>query len=224
MRLRKVAKGAAVAALGTAIALGGAMLANAAPVGGDSADIPIVFEIEDDGEIILEVGAGTMVLTEVDPSTDPTQRQFTSGTTMPTVTVTDTRTASKIAADGDVFWWVAGSVYDVTKGGTATTDVLPGWFGWVPVEVDFDGSPDVFIGDPICSTEDAAGTCPAGYDLGLVGKELLFFSVDSLLTAAPAPGGVYEATAEVFLHAPTNVPAGVYGAKLAIDLILDDAL
>ena len=123
--------------------------------------------------------------------------------TLPTVTVTDTRTADQIPVGA--FWSVTGMAEDFTEADSAaviTADNL----GWTPALVQGDGEAFILVGDDVAPAEDGGP--------GLVGQELLFLG-DS---APAAAGGSWSANADLTLRVPATVEPGSYSSVLTLSL------
>ncbi|WP_018638319.1 hypothetical protein [Parafrankia elaeagni] len=159
-------------------------------------------EIEEPGVLALSVAGTTSALTE--NGSDALVRQFTG--TLPSVTVTDTRSADDIP-DG-AFWYVLGTSTDFT-GDDGQEAISAGHLGWAPRLIDGGESGLVAEGDEVGTVLDAeAGP-------GLVDQELLALAADS---AAVAEEGQWTANADLFLRTPTTVAAGNYAATLTLSL------
>lgn len=172
----------------------------------DDGDVTVnveIAEIEQPGVLALSVAGSSMTLTE-DGSTDLV-RQFTGA--MPTVTVTDTRSADEIP-DG-AGWYVLGSATDFV--GTAGQEAIgAGNLGWTPVLVDGGETGLVSEGDPVDTVLDDGADA-----VGLVDQELLASTWSS---AEVAPEGQWSATADLFLRTPQDVAAGSYSSTLTLSL------
>jgi hypothetical protein len=162
------------ATLGAAVLslLGASGAAMADPIG-DPVDVPVSVEIApwtEPGALTMSVAPGGVALTEQDTG-DPTARVFTG--TLPTVTVTDTRTATEIPVGAS--WQVVGTASDLASdtGDAIGADRL----GWTPTVTDPGAvvaggalttglaSPAILATAPVSA--DAVGTWTAGADLTL---------------------------------------------------------
>lgn len=196
----------------SAIAFGAVLLASAGAAaasadetdhGAQDIDVNVeIQEIKEPGVLALTVaGTGTAELSE-DGSTD-LERRFTG--TLPTVTVTDTRTAEEIP-DG-AYWYVMGTASDFVDAET-TASFSAGHLGWAPALLAGDGEPFVSVGDEVAPVTDEGGR-------GLVEQELLYL-VDS--EPGAAAGGSWSATAGLELKVPADVEPGSYSSTLTLSL------
>lgn len=194
-----------VAAVGFGTALlvsAGAAMASADEEYGDGeVDVTVdIAEIEEPGVLALSVAGSSAVLTE-NGSTDLT-RQFTG--TLPTVTVTDTRSGEDIPEDAA--WYVLGTASDFA--GDADQPVIPAAnLGWKPALLGDDGDGIVFAGEPV---EGAVDGGP-----GLADRELLVSTFSS--TGIPTETA-WTANAELVLRTATNVAPGSYSSTLTLSL------
>jgi hypothetical protein len=176
---------------------------------GDSADVDVtvdITEIKVPGVLALSV-AGSAVSLRENGST-ALVRQFTG--TLPTVTVTDTRTAGEIPAGSS--WAVLGSSSDFT-GTAGQARISAGHLGWKPRLVDA-GTSDgqVSEGEEVVTVLDDP-TQP-GNNVGLTDQELLVSTYDS----AAVTGDAYSVNADLYLRTPADVAAGSYKSKLTLSL------
>ena len=132
-------------------------------------------------------------------------RQFTG--TLPTVTVTDTRSADQIP-DG-AGWYVLGSTSAFT-GETGQDPIGADHFGWAPRLIDGGESGLVTEGDQVDTVLDDGNDA-----VGLVDQELLALALDS---GAVAEEGQWTASADLFLHTDSTVEAGDYTGQLPLSL------
>lgn len=164
-----------------------------------------IAEIDEPGVLAMSV-AGTST-TLVENGSTATVRQFTG--TLPTVTITDTRTPDEI--DPGVGWYVLGSSTDFI--GTAGQPALPaGHLGWSPNLIDGGDAGLVSEGDVVNTVMDD-GVLPDA--VGLVDQELLALAFDS---QAIASEGQWTANADLFLRTPATVEPGDYAATLTLSL------
>ncbi|GGR13747.1 hypothetical protein ACFOE1_11660 [Agromyces mediolanus] len=194
---------------GTVLLLGVAGMAAAEENHGEN-DVDVTVEIADTGEpgVLAMTVAGTSTTLTEDGST-ATERQFTG--TLPTVTVTDTRTPDEIAPGA--YWYVLGTASDFT-GDAGQPAIGAGHLGWAPKLIDGGDSGLVSEGDvvdTVMDTDDPDAELP----FGLVDQELLAMGFDS---AALAPEGQWTANAQLFLRTPATVAPGSYTAKLTLSL------
>lgn len=149
--------------------------------------------------LAMSVAADSVALTE--NGSDATARVFTGE--LPTVTVTDTRSADEI--DPTVSWFVMGSSSDFTTGGgdTISADNL----GWTPRMVDAGDLGAVIEGDPVDPALDGGP--------GLTDEVLLTGAWQS---AAVAEEGQWSATADLTLKTETTVAPGDYSSVMTLSL------
>ena len=168
--------------------------------GNDDVDVSVTIEpIHTPGVLAMSVAADSTSL--VENGSDNTARVFTGA--LPTVTVTDTRTADEIP-DG-AYWYVLGSVSDFSSPGGEAIGAEN--LGWSPHLVDGGESGLVSEGDPVGPVLEG-GT-------GLVDKELLAMAADS---ATVADEGSWTASADLTLKTAPTVEAGTYHATLTLSL------
>ncbi|PPG08362.1 MULTISPECIES: hypothetical protein [unclassified Rathayibacter] len=155
---------------------------------------------------------GVLAMTVAGTSTDLTEtgstelvRQFTG--TLPTVTVTDTRTADEIPADAG--WYVLGSASEFT-GDAGQEPIGADHFGWTPRLLDGGDSGLVTEGDQVDTVLDDSDDA-----VGLVDQELLALALDS---GAVAEEGQWTASADLFLRTDATVEAGDYTGQLTLSL------
>jgi hypothetical protein len=191
-------------------AFGGAMLAGVAAAAyaedqvgaGSDVDVNVTIEDIDPGVLAMSVEGTTTTLAE--NGSTATVRQFTGE--LPTVTVTDTRTAEEIP-DG-AFWWVEGTASSFT-GDAGQEPIGAENLGWSPSLVD-DGSGVVAVGPDVAPALDADG---APNNVGLQGRELLAMA----LTSEEAIGS-WEAGAILTLQVPADVEPGSYTSTITLSL------
>lgn len=175
---------------------------------GDSAGVQVtvdITEIKEPGVLALSVAGAAVNLKE--NGSDLLVRQFTG--TLPTVTVTDTRTATEIPAGSS--WAVLGSSSDFT-GSAGQAPIPAGNLGWKPRLIDGGESGEVSEGEEVVTVLDDA-TQP-GNNVGLTDQELLVSTYDS----AEVTGGAYSVNADLFLRTPADVAAGSYRSTLTLSL------
>ncbi len=203
-RKRLVAAAAAGAMLVGSVAL--ASPASAEP--GDSADVRVTVDIEpirEPGVLAMSIAGDSVALAE-DGST-LLVRQFVG--TLPTVTVTDTRTADEVPAGAA--WAVLGSATDFV-GSAGQAPIGAGHLGWKPRLIDGGDTGLVSEGEEVVTVLDEA-TQP-GNNVGLVDQELLVSTFDSGAVA----GDAYSVNADLFLRTPADVAAGSYTSTLTLSL------
>jgi len=172
----------------------------------DSSGVDVSVEIGEGAEpgvLALSVDSDSVQLLE--DGTTPLVRQFTG--TLPTVTVTDTRTAEEVPEGA--FWSVLGTASDFTgDAGTISAD----HFGWTPQLVDGDETGLVEAGQEVVTVLD--DETEPGNNVGLVDRELLVSTFDS----GEVAGGTYKVDADLFLRTPADVAAGNYHSTITLSL------
>ncbi|MEN3609871.1 hypothetical protein [Plantactinospora sp. ZYX-F-223] len=203
-RSRLVAAGAASVVLAGTMALSSPAMAEP----GDSADVEVtveIEEIEEPGVLALSIAADSVALAE-DGST-LLVRQFVG--TLPTVTVSDTRTPEEVP-DGAA-WAVLGSATDFV-GSAGQAPISAGHFGWKPRLLDGGETGQVSEGEEVVTVLDEP-TQP-GNNVGLVDQELLVSTFDS----GAVTGDSYSVDADLYLRTPVDVAAGEYASTLTLSL------
>ena len=204
MEKRRVFARCSVAVVGAALLVGVAGAAIADEYGDQDVDVNVaITELDEPGVLAISVAGSSTTLTE-DGST-ATVRQFTGA--LPTVTVTDTRTAEEIP-DG-AFWYVLGSSSDFT-GDAGQPAIGAGHLGWAPSLIDGGESGLVAAGDEVDTVLDTGPNA-----VGVVDQELLAMAFDS---EAVASEGSWTATADLFLRTPATVAPGDYTATITLSL------
>lgn len=200
------------AARGCAIGLGALMLVGVAGIaaaeenhGNGEVDVQVAIpEIVEPGVLAMTVAGASTTLVE-DGSTD-TVRQFTGE--LPTVTITDTRSAEEIPAGA--FWYVLGTSSDFA-GDAGQPSIGAEHLGWAPQLIDGGESGLVSEGDQVDTVMDEAAPNP----YGLVDQELLAMAFDS---GEIATEGQWTANADLFLRTPVTVAPGNYSSTLTLSL------
>ncbi|GIJ80743.1 hypothetical protein SAMN05443287_102433 [Micromonospora phaseoli] len=203
-RKRLLAAGAAGALLVGTVAVSSPALAEP----GDSADVEVtvdIEEIEEPGVLALSIAGDSVALSE-DGST-LLVRQFVG--TLPTVTVTDTRTSDEVP--DNAAWAVLGSATDFV-GGAGQPPIGAGHLGWRPRLLDGGDTGLVSEGEEVVTVLDEP-TQP-GNNVGLVDQELLVSTFDSGAVA----GDAYSVDADLFLRTAPDVAAGSYTSTLTLSL------
>ncbi|KIR64888.1 MULTISPECIES: hypothetical protein [Micromonospora] len=201
-RKRLYAAGAAAAILAGTAALPAPALAE------DGADVRVTVDIEEirePGVLALSVAGDSVALAE-DGST-LLVRQFVG--TLPTVTVTDTRTADEVPAGAA--WAVVGSASDFV-GSSGQAPISAGHLGWKPRLIDGGTTGSVTEGEEVVTVLDEP-TQP-GNNVGLADQELLMSTYDSGAVA----GDSYSVNADLYLRTPADVAAGAYTSTLTLSL------
>ncbi|MDP9841637.1 hypothetical protein [Streptosporangium lutulentum] len=197
---------AAAAALTASVAFQAPAVADPDP--GTGADVEVRVEIEpikEPGVLAMSIAADSVALSE-DGSTLE-NRQFLG--TLPTVTVTDTRTMEEVPSGGA--WAVLGNASDFV-GDSGQTPISAGHLGWKPRLIDGGETGLVAEGEEVVTVLDEP-TQP-GNNVGLVDQELLASTFDS----GEVAGGAYTVNADLFLRTPADVAAGSYSSKLTLSL------
>lgn len=203
-RKRLAAAGAAGAVLAGTMALQAPALADP----GDSDDVRVtvdIEEIDEPGVLAMSIAGDSVALSENGSTLQI--RQFVG--TLPTVTVTDTRTAEEVP-DGAA-WAVLGSATDFA-GTAGQAPISAGHLGWKPRLIDGGETGQVTEGEEVVTVLDEP-TQP-GNNVGLVDQELLVSTFDS----EAVTGDAYSVNANLFLRAPANVAAGSYTSTLTLSL------
>jgi hypothetical protein len=172
--------------------------------GGGEVDVSVeVSELTEPGILAMSI-AGTQVALAEDGSTELV-RQFTGS--LPTVTITDTRTAEEIPAGSA--WYVLGSSSGFT-GDAGQAEIGAGHLGWAPELIDGGESGLVAAGDEVLTVLDGAPD-----NVGLVDQELFASAWDS---GEIAVEGSWTATADLFLRTPATVESGTYSGTVTLSL------
>ena len=203
---RSTSVGAALAAAGAMLLAGvaGAAFADETEVGSGEVDVSVdIAELTAPGQLAMTVGGASTTLTE-NGSTDLV-RQFTG--TLPTVTITDTRTAEEIPEGAA--WYVLGSSTGFV-GDDDQPEIGAGNLGWAPHLIDGGDSGLVAEGDQVDTVMDEGPDA-----VGLIDQELFAIAADS---ATVAPEGQWTATADLFLRTPATVEPGSYSAVVTLSL------
>jgi len=203
-RQRLVAAGAAGAVLAGVLGLPAQALAEP----GDSGEVRVtvdIEEIDEPGVLAMSIAANSIALSE-DGST-LLVRQFVG--TLPTVTVTDTRTPEEVP-DGAA-WAVLGSATDFV-GDAGQAPISAGHLGWKPKLIDGGDTGQVAEGEEVVTVLDEP-TQP-GNNVGLVDQELLVSTFDS----EAVTGDAYSVNANLFLRTPADAAAGKYTSTMTLSL------
>lgn len=202
--MKQMVKRASVAAVGATLLVGVGTAAFAEEQVGDGSEVDVSVQIEDAGTGVLAMSVAGTSTSLVEGGSTELVREFTGA--LPTVTVTDTRTAEEIP-DG-AFWWVEGTASSFT-GDTGQADIGAENLGWSPSVVD-DGSGAVAVGPDVAPALDAT---EAPNNVGLQGRELLAMA----LTSEEAIGS-WQANADLKLQVPIDIAPGSYTSKLTLSL------
>lgn len=174
---------------------------------GDSSGVDVKVDIApvENGALSLTVAGAETTLTETGSTAE--FRQFTG--TLPTVTVTDTRTDVPAGA----YWYVTGQAGDFI-GATGQPSISATQLGWTPADV-LDGNGEVGSGSEVVPASDTP-TLP-GNNTGLAsGEDMLYLALDS--ADAKAARGSWSTTADLKLKTPANVAPGAYTSLLTLSL------
>lgn len=175
------------------------------PRGDENVGVDVsIAEISEPGVLAMSVGGTSVTL--VEDGSAATVRQFIGS--LPTVTVTDTRTPDEI--DPGAGWYVLGTSTDFT-GVDGQSAIGAGHLGWAPTLIDGGDSGLVAEGDAVDTVLDV-GSPDA---VGLVDQELLALALDSQTVAEE---GQWTATADLFLRTEPDVEPGDYTATLTLSL------
>lgn len=192
------------AALGGLLLTGVASAALAADYGDSDVDVHVqISEITQPGVLAMTVAGTSTALTE--SGSTPTVRQFTG--VLPTVTVTDTRSAEDIPDDAS--WYVLGSA-TAFVGEAGQPPISAGNLGWAPRLIDGGESGLVTEGDQVDTVLDSGPDA-----VGLQDQELLALAVDS---EAVSTEGSWTAAADLFLRTDPAVAPGAYTSVLTLSL------
>jgi hypothetical protein len=175
---------------------------------GSSADVQVTVDIEEikePGVLALSIAGSSVALSENGSTLEV--RQFVG--TLPTVTVTDTRTGEEVPEGAA--WAVLGNATEFT-GDAGQAPISAGHLGWKPHLVDGGETGLVTEGEEVVTVLDEP-TQP-GNNVGLVDQELLVSTFDSGTVA----GGSFSVNADLFLRSPADVAAGSYTSTLTLSL------
>ncbi|GAA1825099.1 hypothetical protein [Agromyces salentinus] len=174
--------------------------------GGGEVDVNVaITEITEPGVLAMSIAGTEVSLTE--NGSEELVRQFTG--TLPTVTITDTRTAEEIPEGAA--WYVLGTA-TAFAGDAGQEPIGAGHLGWAPALVDGGDSGLVAAGDAV---ETVLDDDAAPDNVGLVDQELFASAYDS---GEIAPEGSWTANADLFLRTPATVDAGQYTGTITLSL------
>lgn len=175
------------------------------PPGADSVDIQVqIAEIDEPGVLAMTIDGTATSLTET--GSTATVRQFTG--TLPTVTITDTRTPDEIP-DGAA-WYVLGSAGAFT-GDAGQPEIGAEHLGWAPRLIDGDDEGLISEGDVVDTVLDEGANA-----VGLVGQELFAMAAGSAEVAAG--DSQWTATAGLTLKTGADVAPGSYVSTVTLSL------
>lgn len=175
---------------------------------GDSGEVRVtvdIEEIDEPGVLTMSIAANSIALSE-DGST-LLVRQFVG--TLPTVTVTDTRTPEEVP--GGAAWAVLGSATNFV-GDAGQAPISAGHLGWKPKLIDGGDTGQVAEGEEVVTVLDEP-TQP-GNNVGLVDQELLVSTFDS----EAVTGDAYSVSAGLYLRTPADAAAGKYSSTMTLSL------
>lgn len=196
----------ALTAAGTLL-LAGVAGAAMAEEGKGSSDIGVsvaIAPLTTPGVLAMTVEGSSTALSE--NGSTALARTFTG--TLPTVTITDTRTAGEIPSGAA--WYVLGSSTAFT-GDAGQPGLGADHLGWAPRLVDGDDAGLVAPGDAVDTVLDSGANA-----VGLVDQELFAIAANS---GEVAEGNKqWTATADLTLKTPADVAPGNYNATLTLSL------
>ncbi|MGW5265904.1 hypothetical protein ACWEQG_33420 [Microbispora sp. NPDC004025] len=137
---------------------------------------------------------------------DAAARQFTG--TLPTVTVTDTRTPEEIP-DGE-YWAVVGQASQFVAADDPAKTIGPEYLGWKPRLLSDSSTGAVSAGEPVSSVISDGTGAP---EVGLEGQELLVSTANSSDEI-----GTSKVNADLALRTAVDVAAGEYHSTLTLSL------
>jgi hypothetical protein len=175
---------------------------------GDDAAVKVTVNIEkikEPGVLALSIAGNAVALSE--NGSTLLVRQFVG--TLPTVTVTDTRTAAEVPDGAN--WAVLGSASNFT-GNIGQPPIGADHLGWKPRLLDGGTTGLVTEGEEVTTVLDTP-TQP-GNNVGLVDQELLLSTFDSKTVASDS----YSVNADLYLRTPEGVAAGSYTSTLTLSL------
>ncbi|WP_182903482.1 hypothetical protein [Microbispora sp. H10830] len=137
---------------------------------------------------------------------DAAARQFTG--TLPTVTVTDTRSPEEIP-QGE-YWAVVGQASQFVATGDPAKTIGPEYLGWKPRLLSDSSTGAVSAGEPVSSVVSDGTGAP---EVGLKGQELLVSTANSADEI-----GTSKVNADLALRTSPDVAAGEYHSTLTLSL------
>lgn len=174
-------------------------------VGDEELDVSVeIAELTEPGVLAMTVAGTSVALSEA--GSTATVRQFTG--TLPTVTITDTRTAAGIP--GGAGWYVLGTA-TAFAGDAEQPAITADHLGWAPRLVDGDDEGLVAAGDPVETVLDDG---PAA--VGLVDQEL--FAIASSSSEVATGDAQWTATADLTLKTGADVAPGRYSSTVTLSL------
>ncbi|MEO3814202.1 hypothetical protein ABGB17_34830 [Sphaerisporangium sp. B11E5] len=205
MRTKRTTQILAVSVLGLAL-LGLSGTPAAADEPDDGVDVSVnITPIVPPGELTMTVADNTGVSLQENGSTG-TARQFVG--TLPTVTVSDTRSPDAIPA-GE-YWAVVGQASQFVATGDASKTIGPEYLGWAPRLLTGSQTGAVAAGEPVSSVISDGTGAP---NVGLAGQELLVSAANSADEI-----GTWQVNADLALRTPADVASGEYHSTLTLSL------
>ena len=206
MRITRTTQVLAASVLG--VALAGAGLAGPALADDDPSGIDVSVNIQPTttpGQLSMTVADNNGVSLQENGS-DAAARQFTG--TLPTVTVTDTRTPEEIP-DGE-YWAVVGQASQFVAADDPAKTIGPEYLGWKPRLLSDSSTGAVSAGEPVSSVVSDGTGAP---EVGLEGQELLVSTANSADEI-----GTSQVNADLALRTSVDVAAGEYHSTLTLSL------
>ncbi|AIY00467.1 hypothetical protein ART_0868 [Arthrobacter sp. PAMC 25486] len=197
----------AMTAVGTLLLAGvaGAAIAEDAQLGDNNVGVSVeIAPLTTPGILAMTVDGSSTALLE--NNSTALGRTFTG--TLPTVTVTDTRTADEIPEGAA--WYVLGSS-SVFTGDAGQPEIGAEHLGWAPRLTVEDDAGLVAPGDTVDTVLDGGVN-----GVGLAGQEL--FAIAAGSGEAAEGNSQWSATADLTLKTGVDVPAGNYNATLTLSL------
>ncbi|WP_328854159.1 hypothetical protein OHB01_27390 [Microbispora hainanensis] len=209
MKINRATQVLAASVLGLALAgagLAGPAAADDDPAGTGGVDVSVnIQSTSTPGQLSMTVADNTGVSLEENGS-DATARQFTG--TLPTVTVTDTRTPEEIPA-GE-YWAVVGQASEFVAADDPSKKIGPEYLGWKPRLLSDSSTGAVAAGEPVSSVISDGSGAPT---VGLEGQELLVSTANSADEI-----GTSQVNADLALRTPVDVAAGEYHSTITLSL------
>ncbi|NJP30176.1 hypothetical protein FLW53_39510, partial [Microbispora sp. SCL1-1] len=175
MKITRSSQILAASVLGLTLAgagLAGPAAADDDPSGTGGIDVSVnIQSTSTPGQLSMTVADNTGVSLQENGS-DATARQFTG--TLPTVTVTDTRTPEEIPA-GE-YWAVVGQASEFVAADDPSKKIGPEYLGWKPRLLSDSSTGAVAAGEPVSSVISDGSGAPT---VGLEGQELLVSTANS---------------------------------------------
>ncbi|MGW5259536.1 hypothetical protein ACWEQG_01090 [Microbispora sp. NPDC004025] len=207
MRITRTTQVLAASVLGVALAgagLAGPALADDEP--GSGIDVSVNIQpTTTPGQLSMTVADNNGVSLQENGS-DAAARQFTG--TLPTVTVTDTRTPEEIP-DGE-YWAVVGQASQFVAADDPAKTIGPEYLGWKPRLLSDSSTGAVSAGEPVSSVISDGTGAP---EVGLEGQELLVSTANSADEI-----GTSKVNADLALRTAVDVAAGEYHSTLTLSL------